>query len=127
MTDPAFDPDSVDLDAIFKRLHLANARRIWRDLIERAETEQWTVRKVLAVLFAEEIAHRRNTRVRVGVRDAYFPFLRTVEEFDFSLQSALKMPLLGSYLGPELVSEGRNLVLFGKTGRGKTHLAIAIA
>jgi len=25
------------IDALFKRLHLANARRVWRDLIDRAE------------------------------------------------------------------------------------------
>jgi DNA replication protein DnaC len=31
-----------------------------------------------------------------------------------------------AYLGPDFVSEGRSLILYGKTGRGKTHLAIAI-
>jgi hypothetical protein len=35
--------------------------------------------------------------------------------------------MLGSYLGPDFVTEGRNLILHGKTGRGKTHLAVAIA
>ncbi|MFM2153171.1 MAG: hypothetical protein RL199_1606 [Pseudomonadota bacterium] len=123
----AFDPDTVDLDAIFKRLHLANARRAWQDLVARAETEHWSYRTFLAVLLAEETAHRRNTRLQRAVRDAGFPFVKTIDEFDFSLQSNLQLPLLGSYLGPELVSEGRNLVLFGKTGRGKTHLAVAIA
>ena len=34
--------------------------------------------------------------------------------------------LLGSYLGPDFVTEGRSLILYGKTGRGKTHLAVAI-
>ena len=29
-------------------------------------------------------------------------------------------------LGPEFVTEGRSLILYGKTGRGKTHLAVAI-
>ena len=33
--------------------------------------------------------------------------------------------LLGSYLGPDFVTEGL-LILHGKTGRGKTHLAVAI-
>lgn len=28
-----------DLDLLFKRLHLANARRVWRDLVQRAERE----------------------------------------------------------------------------------------
>ena len=28
---------SSELDPLFKRLHLANARRVWRDLVQRAE------------------------------------------------------------------------------------------
>lgn len=122
-----YDPESVDLDPMLKRLHLANTRRIWRQLCERAEAEQWSPRKLLAILFAEEIAQRRNTRLSREVRQAGFPFLRTIEDFDFTLQSTLRLALLGSYLGPELVSDGRCLVLYGKTGRGKTHLAVAIA
>jgi DNA replication protein DnaC len=123
----AFDPESVDLDAMLKRLHLANARRVWRTLCETAEQEAWSPRKFLALLTAEEISHRHKTRLQREVRKASFPFLKTIEDFNFSLQSSLRLSLLGSYLGPELISEGRSLVLFGKTGRGKTHLAVAIA
>ncbi len=126
-TDLPFDPESLDLDPLLKRLHLAYARRHWRDLCDQAEADEWSPRRLLATLFSEEIAHRRNTRIQRQVRRAGFPFLRTVDEFDFSLQSNLRKALLGSYLGPELVTESRNLILFGKTGRGKTHLAIAIA
>src|SRR5262249_16485692 len=43
-----------------------------------------------------------------------------------SLQTTLRQSLLGSYLGPDFVTEGRSLILHGKTGRGKTHLAVAI-
>ena len=119
MTDQLhFDPETVDLDALFKRLHLANARRNWRSLCQRAEEGGWSPRKLLGVLVAEEMTHRAGTRVARGVRKADFPFIRTIEDFDFSLQSTVKLPMLGSYLGPELVSEGRNLVLLGKTGRG---------
>ena len=39
-------------------------------------------------------------------RSAHFPFLKTMDEFDFSLQSMLRLALLGSYLGPELVFNG---------------------
>src|SRR5207249_9565435 len=59
-------------------------------------------------------------------RSAHFPFLKTMEEFDFSLQSTLRQALIGSYLGRDLVSEGRSLILHGQSGRGKTHLAVAI-
>jgi DNA replication protein DnaC len=122
-----FDPETLDLEPLLKRLHLAYARREWANLCDRAETEAWSPRKLLATLFSEEIAQRHNTRLNREVRRCGFPFLRTVDEFDFSLQSAIRLSLLGSYLGPELVSEGRSLILCGKTGRGKTHLAIAIA
>jgi DNA replication protein DnaC len=123
----AFDPATVDLDSLLKRLSLANARRNWRSLLERAEAERWSCRQFLGVLASEEVAQRQQTRIQRAVRQAHFPFLKTIDDFDFSLQSSLRLQLLGSYLSPEFVSEGRNLILMGKSGRGKTHLAVAIA
>lgn len=122
-----FDPATVDIDVMLKRLHLANARRCWPKLTEQASSEQWSHRDFLAILLAEEIGHRHGTRLRRASHDAHFPFLKTVDDFDFSLQSVIRPALLGNYLGPDFVTEGRNLILMGKTGRGKTHLAIAIA
>jgi DNA replication protein DnaC len=118
---------STDLDAMLKRLHLANARRTWRDMIDRAEKEEWSYAQLLQVLFSEEIAHRRGTRLARATRAATFPFLRTIEEFDFSYQSSLRLTTVGSLLSPDFVTEGRSVILVGKPGRGKTHLAIAIA
>jgi DNA replication protein DnaC len=121
------NPADIDLDRLLKRLHLANARRIWRDLIRRAETEQWSFHRFLATLVVEEIAHRSQTRLgRLSTR-AQFPFLKTIEEFDFTYQSTVRLALLGSALSADFVTEGRSLVLLGKPGRGKTHLAVAIA
>ena len=76
---------------------------------------------------AEEIAHRAQTRVTRSVHKARFPFLRTIEEFDFTFQTSVRMKMLGSLLGPELVSEGRCAIFSGPPGRGKTHLAVAVA
>jgi hypothetical protein len=53
-----FDPATIDIDALLKRLHLANARRCWRQLTEQAASEQWSPRDFFAILLAEEIAHR---------------------------------------------------------------------
>jgi DNA replication protein DnaC len=39
---------------------------------------------------------------------------------------SLRQPLFAAYLGPDFVTEGRSLILYGKEGRGKTHLAVAI-
>lgn len=120
-------PTDGELDGLFKRLHLANARRVWRDLVLRAEQEEWSYRDFLALLAAEEVAHRQQTRIARLTHRAGFPFLKTIDDFDFTYQSTVRLVLLGSALSPDFVTEGRSLILSGKPGRGKTHLAIAIA
>jgi len=120
-------PSSVDLDGLLRRLHLPTVRRLYPELQERAETEGLSYRDYLALLIAEEVAHRAQTRIQRATRKAHFPFLRTIEEFDFTFQTSVRLNLLGSYLGPELVTEGRGLIFAGKPGTGKTHLAVAIA
>jgi DNA replication protein DnaC len=69
-------------------------------------------------------ASRRDWDVWCGGR---FPFLKTIDDFNFLHQSTVRLSLLGSALAPEFVTEGRCLILGGKPGRGKTHLAVAIA
>jgi hypothetical protein len=115
------NPANLDLENLLKRLHLANARRTWRDLVRRAETEQWSFHDFLALLAGEEVAHRQQTRLARLSRRAQFPFLKTIDEFDFTYQSSLRLALLGSALAPDFVTEGRCLILQGKPGRGKTH------
>jgi DNA replication protein DnaC len=114
------------LEPLFRRLNLAHTRRIYLEVADRAEKENWTYRDFLALLLAEEVAHRKQTRLQRCTRQAHFPFFKTIDEFDFTLQSTLRQSLLGSYLGPDFVTEGRSLILYGKAGRGKTHLAVAI-
>ena len=118
---------SLDLDGLLRRLHLPTIRRLHAELAVRAETEEMSHRDFLAVLVAEEVAHRGQTRIQRSVRAARFPFLATIEDFDFTFQTSVRLQLLGSFLGPELLSEGRSLILCGPTGLGKTHLAVAIA
>jgi DNA replication protein DnaC len=118
---------TFDLDGMLRRLHLPTVRRLYPELESRAETECLSHRDFLAVLMAEEIAHRAQTRIARSVRKARFPFLRTIEDFDFTFQTSVRLNLLGSYLGPEFVTEGRNLILCGPSGTGKTHLAVAMA
>ncbi len=89
-------PPDVDLDALFKRLHLANARRVWRDLVQRAERESWSYRGFLALLVAEETAHRQQTRLTRLTRRAHFPFFKTIDDFNFTYQSTVRLNVLGS-------------------------------
>jgi DNA replication protein DnaC len=116
-----------DLDGMLKRLHLPTVRRLYAELATRAEGEGMSYRTYLETLVAEEIAHRGETRLTRAVHKARFPFLRTIDEFNFTFQTVLKLQMLGSYLGPELVTEGKSAIFSGPSGTGKTHLCIAIA
>jgi hypothetical protein len=53
----------IPIDGLLKRLHLANARRIWSELAARAEKENCSCRDYLAMLVTEEVAHRQQTRL----------------------------------------------------------------
>jgi DNA replication protein DnaC len=119
--------DHIDLSALLKRLCLATVARMHNDFEARAAAEGWTHREFLVRLLAEEVAHRSGTRINKLARGAHFPYLKTIEEFDFTFQASINRKQLGPFLGPEFVSEGRNLILSGGPGRGKTHIAIALA
>jgi len=116
---PATD---IDLPRLLKRLHLPTIARLLPDIETRAAAEGWGIRDALAILCAEEVANRNNTRIQKAIRNARFPFLKTIEEFDFTFGTGLRRDLLAPYLCREFITEGRNLILSGKSGRGKTAL-----
>src|SRR3990172_12746435 len=103
LSDPA-------LDGLLKRLHLANPRRAWRELARRAEQEAWTYHDFLTLLISEEIAHRQQTRLDRLVRRARFPFLKTIEDFNFTYQSIVRLALLGSPPAPHLLTHRRRFI-----------------
>src|ERR1700758_522368 len=47
------------LEPLFRRLNLAHTRRIYQDVADKAEKESWSYRDFLALLLAEEVAHRK--------------------------------------------------------------------
>lgn len=80
----ALTPEAIDLDGLLRRLHLPTIRRLYPELENRAEVEEMSHRDYLALLVAEEVAHRAETRITRATRKAGFPFLRTIEEFNWA-------------------------------------------
>ncbi len=115
------------LDGWLKRLHLPTVRRLYPELALSAEGEGMTYQTYLELLIAEEIAHRAETRLRHAVAKAQFPYLRTIDDFNFTFESARRRQMVGTYLGLERVTEWRHATFIGTSGTRKTHLAIAIA
>lgn len=120
------DSIDIDVDGLLRRLHLPTIRRLLPGYAEQAAEQGWSHRDFLARLIAEEVANRNNTRIQKAARNANFPSLKTIEEFDFTFQTSLKRQAIGPFLDPDFVGQGRNLILLGPSGTGKSHLCCAI-
>ena len=121
------NPATCDLAALLTRLSLPTVRRLLEATERLAINQQLGHREFLAHLIVSEVLNRDQTRVQRLIRAARFPFLKTVDDFTFAPKGGIRRDLIAPYLTADFVSSGRNIILSGKPGRGKTHLAIAIA
>jgi DNA replication protein DnaC len=65
-------------------------------------------------------------RVAINLQLAKFPYLKRLEQFYFAAQPSLDRRLVEELATTRFLSEGRNLVLLGPPGVGKTHLVVAL-
>lgn len=121
------EPASCDLPALLKRLSLPTIRRLLDDTERIAVDHQMGHREFLAHLVVAEVLNRDQTRMQRMTRHAHFPFLAPVETLLFAPKGNLRRDLIAPFLALDYVASGKHLILSGKTGRGKTALAIAIA
>ena len=109
-----------------KRLKLPTMSRQYKNLAQEAAKENRPYEDFLLSLLEAEVAQREeNTRKRL-IAQAHFPYLRTLDQFDFSIiQSVNKTGLLELAKG-DYLPKNENIVLIGNMGTGKTHTAIAL-
>jgi DNA replication protein DnaC len=115
-----------DLDEALKRLRLPRIRACWKEWADRAARGETGYEDFLRNLVSDELAAREETKLRRLLRQADFPFHKTVDEFDFRLQPQIRRQVFQSYLEDSFVREGRSLVMIGQPGLGKTHLGVAV-
>ncbi len=64
--------------------------------------------------------------MRLSLQFARLPYQKRIEDFDFKEQPAIDKRLIEELATLRFLSEGRNVVLLGPPGVGKTHLAIGL-
>lgn len=78
-------------------------------------------------LCEHEIADREHRRLERHMAEAQLPKGKTLESYDFgNITGISKAKILGLASGEVWIKEGMNVLIFGPSGVGKTHLAAAI-
>src|SRR5438552_3526538 len=93
---------------------------------QQAAAGQWSYTHFLGYLLDGELAERHRRGVETSLKFARFPYLKRLDDFDFTAQPSIDRRLIEELATGRFAGEGRNTVLQGPPGVGKTHLAIAL-
>ena len=124
--DTLIDPQEDCVFAALKRLPLPRLRETLPAVLSEAAREQWTYLEFLERILRREVDAKEGKRVRMAMRIAHFPCVRTIEEFDFSFQPSVDERLVRELSTGNFIASGDNVLIFGPPGVGKTHLAIGL-
>ena len=92
----------------------------------RLPKSRWITRTFLAQALQTEWQGRFQRGIEARLRQARFPWIKTLDQFDFDFQPSLDRKQVRELAGMSFVERSHNVILLGPPGVGKTHLAIAL-
>ena len=108
-------------------LGLKQAVEVLDNTLDTAASKQLTYPEILEQLLSAEVeARRESCYLSTRTKMAHFPFQRTLEQFDFSFQPSIDERQVKELAGLAFVAEATNILMLGRPGVGKTHLAVAL-
>lgn len=119
-------PEIDRVNAACRRLSMHSVAESLSDLLQQAASCNLSHAAVLAQLLEAEIENRSIAAQRRRIRSAAFPQLKYLHDLireELPEQARAALPELESL---DFVKKGRNLILYGNPGTGKTHLATAL-
>jgi DNA replication protein DnaC len=91
-------------------------------LAAAAERERQPYLGYLEALLAAELEEREQRAISRRIREAHFPRLKTLEEFNFQQAPQVSATQLAELAGGDYIERAEPVVFIGDSGTGKTHL-----
>ena len=117
---------SQDIIVYSKELRLPTFRKNYETAAIEATRGKLTFEQYLHGLMQQEYEARAENRKKSQIRKAGFPQLKYLQDLsreDLPLEAQERLPLLERL---DFINDGRNLILSGNPGTGKTHMAIGL-
>lgn len=115
------------LTAYLRQLHLPTFRECFEELARRAVQETASYEQYLLELAERECQARWSKRTERLLRQSRLPLEKDLANFEMGRLPAKVARQVRTLVEGSFVDRRENLLLFGKTGTGKTHLLSAIA
>jgi len=107
-------------------LNMKHASRTLSDLLEQSQKEDWSNLRMLGALLRAERNGRDDKSRLKRMKDAGFPYMATIEGFDFGFQRSISKKHMMQLKELTWLENAFNLLFIGPPGVGKTHLAVAL-
>ncbi len=118
--------DALLVQHNLKALNLTNMARHLEQQLRQARDGGIDYGQFLLELTELELRIRSENSEKRRLKEAKFPLLKPLETFDFEAVPELDKRLVRDLAAGDYLKERRNVILMGKSGAGKTHLATAL-
>jgi DNA replication protein DnaC len=109
-----------------KLLSLPVVATCYQKLALEASKAKMGYQEYLYAVLQQQVIARVDNSVNARIKKANFPWLKTLEDFDFSFQPQLDEKLIRELGSLSFLSSAQNVLFIGPPGVGKSHLAIAL-
>jgi len=111
---------------LLQRLRLFKSRERLEALLQDATARELSYADFLDSVLGEEVASKREKNIVMRTNLARFPFVKSLDAFDFSYQPSLDKKQIQTLATCHFIEHGENLLILGPPGVGKTHLAVGL-